>query len=57
MFVPLASTQDMRNRLRELAMPPRDDFDRAVLIVLDDFDRLLDKVNRVTKNERPPDHT
>jgi hypothetical protein len=38
--VPIASTPEMRGRLRELASPSRDDFDRAVLIVLDDFDRL-----------------
>lgn len=39
-FVPIASTPEMRARLRELATPPRDDFDRAVNIVVDDFDRL-----------------
>ena len=39
-FVPLASTPEMRGRIRELATPARDDFDRAVLIVLDDFERL-----------------
>jgi len=31
----------MRKRLRELADPDLDDFDRAVGIVLDDFERLL----------------
>jgi hypothetical protein len=40
LFVPIASTPEMRNRIRELALPPRDDFDRAVLIILDDFERL-----------------
>jgi hypothetical protein len=34
------STDAMRDRARELATPPRDDFDRAVLAILDDFDRL-----------------
>ncbi len=40
-FVPMVSTAPMRSRIRELAVPERDDFDRAVLIILDDFDRLL----------------
>jgi len=39
-FIPIASTPEMRARLRELATPPRDDFDRAVNIVVDDFNRL-----------------
>jgi hypothetical protein len=39
-YIPVVSTPEMRNRIRELATPPRDDFDRAVLIVLDDFERL-----------------
>lgn len=37
----MKSTPDMRARARELATPPRDDFDRAVLAVLDDFDAAL----------------
>jgi hypothetical protein len=40
-FVPMASTSAMRARARELATPARDDYDRVVLIILDDFDRLL----------------
>src|SRR6476620_5590961 len=40
-YVPFASTDPMRKRLRELADPDLDDFDRAVVIVLDDFERLL----------------
>ncbi len=39
-YIPVVSTPEMRSRIRELATPPRDDFDRAILIVLDDFDRL-----------------
>jgi len=39
-FVPMGSTTEMRARIRELAMPPKDDFDRAVLIITADFDRL-----------------
>jgi hypothetical protein len=39
-FVPLASTPEMRNRIRELASANLDDFDRAIVIVLDDFERL-----------------
>lgn len=35
------STRAMRDRARELASPPRDDFDRAVLMILDDFEQLL----------------
>lgn len=38
---PLASTPEMRNRIRELAKPWADDFDRAVVIVLDDLDGLM----------------
>jgi hypothetical protein len=38
---PVASTPEMRNRLRELAKPGADDFDRAVLIVLDDLERVV----------------
>jgi hypothetical protein len=37
---PLKSTPEMRARIRELATD-RDDFDRAVLMVLDDIDALL----------------
>lgn len=37
----IKSTPAMRARARELATPPRDDFDRAVLAILDDFDQLL----------------
>ena len=40
-YVPFASTDPMRKRLRELADPDLDDFDSAVVIVLDDFERLL----------------
>lgn len=35
-----SSTPEMRARTRELATPPRDDFDRAVIAVLDDFDAI-----------------
>ena len=38
---PFASTAAMRARIRDLATPDRDDFDRAVLLVLSDFERLL----------------
>jgi hypothetical protein len=38
---PLTSTPEMRNRLRELAQPARDDFDRGVLVVLDDLEQLV----------------
>jgi hypothetical protein len=36
----LESTPEMRARIRELASPPRDDFDRAVIALLNDFDRI-----------------
>jgi hypothetical protein len=36
----MKSTELMRNRARELASPPRDDFDRAVLATLEDFDHM-----------------
>ncbi len=38
---PVASTQPMRDRLRELSTPPQDDFDHALLIALDDLDRIV----------------
>jgi uncharacterized protein with PIN domain len=40
----LKSTPEMRNRARELAQPIRDDFDRAVLAILDDFAELEKQV-------------
>lgn len=36
----MKSTDAMRQRVRELAMPIRDDYDRAVLAVLDDFETI-----------------
>ena len=39
--MPMQSTDLMRARLRELADPARDDFDRAVIAALDDLDALL----------------
>jgi len=50
-FIPIASTPEMRARLRELATPPRDDFDRAVAIVLDDFDRLYRAWEELRRSE------
>lgn len=35
------STPEMRARIRELAHPPRDDFDRAVLALAGDYERLI----------------
>ena len=37
----MASTKEMRARIRELADPARDDFDRAVIAVVDDLEALL----------------
>lgn len=37
----MKSTPQMRARARELATPPRDDFDRAVLAALDDLEDML----------------
>lgn len=34
------STEAMRARVKELATPARDDYDRAVLCVLRDFDKI-----------------
>ena len=42
----MESTPAMRARLKELASPPRDDFDGAVLAVLVDMANLLDCVAR-----------
>ena len=36
----MKSTPEMRAQARELAIPPRDDYDHAVLAILDDFDVL-----------------
>ena len=38
---PMKSTQAMRDRIRELAHPNRDDFDRAVIAALDDLEDIL----------------
>lgn len=38
---PMNSTQAMRDRIRELAYPNRDDFDRAVIAVLNDLEGIL----------------
>jgi len=37
----LRSTRAMRERIRELANPPRDDFDRAVNAVLHDLEGII----------------
>lgn len=37
----MKSTPEMRHRIRELATPERDDFDRAVLMTLDDLDQVI----------------
>jgi hypothetical protein len=37
------STPAMRARIRELARPDDDDYDRAVVAVLDDFENMLGK--------------
>lgn len=34
----MKSTKEMRDRCRELSMPNRDDYDRAVICILDDFE-------------------
>jgi hypothetical protein len=36
----MKSTQAMRMRCRELSKPDRDDYDRAVICILDDFEAL-----------------
>lgn len=38
---PLKTTRAMRERIRELANPIRDDFDRAVLAALDDLEGII----------------
>lgn len=40
----MKSTQAMRDRIRELMAQERDDYDRAVECVLDDFEALLAKL-------------
>jgi uncharacterized protein with PIN domain len=40
----MKSTPKMRQRARELALPIRDDFDRAVIAILDDFAELEKQV-------------
>lgn len=38
---PLKSTRAMRSRIRQLTRPARDDFDLAVLAVLDDLEGII----------------
>lgn len=38
--MPCQSTGPMRDRIRELSTPARDDHDRAVLMLLDDFEKM-----------------
>ena len=38
---PMKSTRAMRDRIRQLADPHRDDFDRAVIAVLDDLEGII----------------
>jgi hypothetical protein len=38
---PTETTPQLRARIRELSTPPRDDHDRAVILLLDDFEKLL----------------
>lgn len=42
----MKSTPEMRARLRDLTKPERDDYDRAVECVLDDFDAMIIQVER-----------
>lgn len=37
----MKTTREMRERIWELATPPRDDYDRAVLMLLEDVELLL----------------
>lgn len=39
-FRPRASTPEERRRIRELLQPEQDDFDRVVVAVVDDFERV-----------------
>lgn len=48
--MPHQSTLAMRARIRELSTPPRDDHDRAVVMLLDDFE----KMERLTTAEVRP---
>lgn len=43
----MKSTQAMRNRIRELTDTVRDDYDRAVLCVVDDLEAMLGTLSRV----------
>lgn len=48
--MPCQCTDLMRARIRELATPARDDYDRAVVALLDDFE----KMERLAKAEALP---
>ncbi len=53
----LTTTRAQRLRLREMSNPPgRDDYDRSVLQVLDDFDRLLTAVGQYPDTLTMADH-
>lgn len=43
----MESTEAMRDRVKELASPIRDDYDRAVLCVLRDFDKIETAVRAI----------
>jgi hypothetical protein len=43
----MKSTKAMRNRCRELSKPDRDDYDRAVICILDDLEALQARVEEL----------
>ena len=51
---PFESTPQMRARIDELSCECRDDFDRAVQMLLGDFKRLLGRVLETEKEGFPP---
>jgi hypothetical protein len=53
---PADSTPEMRARIRELAYPSRDDFDRAVMALLADYERLVLCANADGDYAREPTH-
>jgi hypothetical protein len=49
----MKSTKAMRNRIRELMTDPIDDYDRAVLCVLDDLEHMLKEPQEAVNPSSP----
>lgn len=48
----MKTTEPMRSRIRELSNPDRDDYDRAVILLCDDFDSIRNAAKALIKRVR-----